>query len=690
MGGCDGGRRLLVSLACLALLAGCGSNVSPNPAGSPAGVVPSPTMTRSVPPAPTLLPASGPAGSMTTYRLYHTATLLGDGRVLLAGGFDASAELYDPTTGAFAATGSPGTELTGHTATLLADGRVLIAGGTDGAKNLAAAAVYDPKTGTFAASGSMAADRAQHTATPLVDGRVLIAGGSSGSATLASAEVYDPRTGTFSATGSMTTPRTAAASTLLSDGRVLVTGGSSDGSASLATAEIYDPKTGAFSATSPMAAVRSGHTATLLSDGRVLVAGGFDGTNNTASAEIYDPKTGTFSATGSMADARDAQTATLLPNGLILVAGGETSDGQTSRATAELYDPKTGTFAATAPMTSTRSGHTATLLSDGRVLVAGGSDAGFMSWPSLASAELYDPKTGAFDPTGSVQPAIGPPADDGARIIAVTNVDARTRDVTIDSPAVGRIVKVRLLVPSGFDAQPTTHWPVMYLLHGSGQSHRAWTVLSDVETLTASTDLLVVMPDADSGLYSDWWNGGQGRPPKWETFHLEELPQLLEQNWGAGDKRVVAGASMGGYGAMEYAARHPGMFLAAASYSGSLDPLGGYTTNDPWPSALWGDPVAQVDVWKAHDPTTNATALKDTALYVAYGNGQPGPLDASGTSADPTEAWIATMSETFVNQLAALKIPVTVDAYGPGTHTDPYMQRDLERSLPFLLKALGE
>jgi hypothetical protein len=195
--------------------------------------------------------------------------------------------------------------------------------------------------------------------------------------------------------------------------------------------------------------VRSRETATLLPDGRVLVAGGSGGSANTASAEIYDPKTGTFSATGAMAAARDAQTATLLSDSRVLVAGGETSDGQASRATAELYDPKTGTFTATGPMATPRSGHTATLLADGRVLLAGGSDRGLMSWPSVTSAELYDPKTGAFASTGTLSPAIGQPADDGARIINVTKVDIRIRDLTIDSPAVGRIVKVRLLVPSG-------------------------------------------------------------------------------------------------------------------------------------------------------------------------------------------------------------------------------------------------
>ena len=177
---------------------------------------------------------------------------------------------------------------------------------------------------------------------------------------------------------------------------------------------------------------------------------------------------------------------------------------------------------------------------------------------------------------------------------------------------------------------------MLYLLAGSGQDHTSWTQYTDVEKLTAPTDLLVVMPDAGAspydGWYSDWWNNGAGGPPEWETFDLVELRQLLERNWHAGDKRVIAGLSMGGYGAMEYAARKPGMFLAAASYSGPLDMFGHLVRGSSreqggWPSAIWGDPVAQADVWKAHDPTDNAAALKGTALYVAYGNGKIGPLD---------------------------------------------------------------
>jgi S-formylglutathione hydrolase FrmB len=290
-------------------------------------------------------------------------------------------------------------------------------------------------------------------------------------------------------------------------------------------------------------------------------------------------------------------------------------------------------------------------------------------------------------PTATKVPTIGQAADDGARIISVTVVDARIRDLLIDSPAVG-VAGVRILVPRQFDAQPTKRWPVLYLLHGATGQHLNWTQSSDVEAFTQATDLLVVMPDGgEKGWYSDWWNGGRGGAPMWETFHLDELAQLLERNWHAGKRRVIAGLSMGGYGAMEYAARRPGMFLAAASYSGAVDPLGGGL--DIGTQDLWGSPVAQAEVWKAHDPVNLAAALKGTALYISYGDGTPGPLDQAGASRDDLETWIAGLNKTFVARLRELKIPATVEAYGPGTHDWPYWQRALHRSMPLLLKALG-
>ena len=291
-----------------------------------------------------------------------------------------------------------------------------------------------------------------------------------------------------------------------------------------------------------------------------------------------------------------------------------------------------------------------------------------------------------FDPDLAMDEAIGETADDGARIIDVDVIDERTRDLTIESPSVG-YAKARLLLPEGFDEGGDDAWPVLYLLQGAFDDYTSWTRETDVEELDDLSDVLVVMPDAGSiGYYSDWWHDGAGGVPAWETFHLEELTQLLERNWQAGDDRVIAGLSMGGFGAMSYAARHPGMFGAAASYSGVLDTVGSDFQIDP---ALWGDKTEQADIWEAHNPLSLADQLEGTPLYVSWGNGEPGPLDEPGWSDDGIEAWIAPQNEAFAARLDELGIDATIDDYGDGLHTWPYWERGLHESLPMLREGLG-
>ena len=281
-------------------------------------------------------PATGlftATGSMAMARYQHTATLLTNGKVLVTGGLAltgglASAELYDPATGLFTATGSMATARSQHTATLLANGKVLVTAGDSlvlGLGGLASAELYDPTTGLFTATGSMAAARVQHAATLLPSGKVLVTGGVTLTLT---AELYDPATGMFTATGRMVATRTLHTATLLTNGKVMVAGGLGGA----ASAELYDPSTGLFTATGSMTATagRYGHTATLLSNSKVLVTGGAD-VGAVASAELYNPATGLFTATGSMAIARVLHVATLLSSGKVLVTGGA------SFASAELY-----------------------------------------------------------------------------------------------------------------------------------------------------------------------------------------------------------------------------------------------------------------------------------------------------------------------------------------------------------------
>ena len=331
------------------------------------------------------------SGNMADARYMHTATLLPSGKVLIAGGWNQikGAELYDPATGKFTATGAmSGTLGRGdHTATLLPNGKVLMAGGSDPNTHqyFSSAELYDPATGTFSSTGNMTTTRSTHTATLLPNGKVLIAGGATAdSSPTSTAEIYDPATGTFVATGSMTMNRTSHAALLLKNGKVLIAAGSYYYGYSN-TAELYDPATNTFTAISgTMTSSRAwGLSATLLNDGRVLIAGG----GNSAylkSAEIFDPSTNQFTATGSMRDARRVHTGTVLANGTVLIAGGQ--DTNTTRiAGAEVFDPATGAFAALSSMSTERSGHTATLLPNGQVLIAGGAN----NTTLLNTAELY-------------------------------------------------------------------------------------------------------------------------------------------------------------------------------------------------------------------------------------------------------------------------------------------------------------
>jgi len=346
-------------------------------------------------------------GSMGTARTGHTAMLLQNGKVLIAGGMPdleitslSSAELYDPVTGTFSPTGSMTAARAWHTATLLPSGKVLITGGTEFPSDirLSSAELYDPATGTFSPTGSMGTARVYHTATLLQNGKVLIATGDPAPyVNTNSAELYDPATGIFTPTGNLTTGRTSADAVLLPSGQVLIVGGGSWSEGILSSAELYDPATGAFTLTGSMNTSRVNHTATLLANGNVLIVGGEACCYPIlSSAELYNPVTGTFSTTGNLGTAREVHTATQLPSGEVLIAGGW--NGSNLLASAELYDPITGNFTAAGNMATAIYGQTATLLQNGAVLIAGGSTPS-SSPNATSSAELYGATTATANPT---------------------------------------------------------------------------------------------------------------------------------------------------------------------------------------------------------------------------------------------------------------------------------------------------
>ena len=336
------------------------------------------------------------AGNLTIPRSRHSATLLNTGKVLVAGGAwgtaDASAELYDPITEMFTATGSMTEARIGHTATLLnvsavaKFGKVLIVGSVGNTAEL-----YDPVAGTFTATGSMTQARTSPTATLLETGSaklgsVLIVGGNSVAGDL-TAELYNPATGTFSATGSTAYLRAGHTATQLLDGRVLIAGGG------FKTAELYDPASGTFTPTGSMTVLRTGATATRLQDGSVLIFGA-DG-----SADLYDANTGTFAPVGSNLPARSGQTASLRHDGSVLTAGGiypsyRPGSEMWSYSGATLFAPEIDGFTVAGSLNTSRGFHTATVLVDGTVLIVGGITLTHNSFTGiweidLSSAELF-------------------------------------------------------------------------------------------------------------------------------------------------------------------------------------------------------------------------------------------------------------------------------------------------------------
>jgi hypothetical protein len=335
-------------------------------------------------------------GNMITSRVFHRATLLFSGKVLIAGGDNSSsAELYDPSTGTFTATSNMTTLRAVYSATLLPNGRVLLTGASR--DRPLSAELYDPSTGTFTATGEMIAPGA--FATLLSSGKVLFLG-------FRTAQLYDPDTGTFVATGPYAGDGGTGvyAASLLADGQVLIAG-NVNGNYEVQRNEIYNPSTGTFTLTGALqnVPVYGGALnfsvfeppAILLMNGKVL----FVGANNddftatgVANAEIYDSSSGGFTVVGNMTTARLNPTLTLLPDGTILISGSQItgSNGGSALASAELFDPGTGTFSATGDMVTPRFGHTATLLADGTVLVAGGTANANGGSPG-ARAEIYHP-----------------------------------------------------------------------------------------------------------------------------------------------------------------------------------------------------------------------------------------------------------------------------------------------------------
>ena len=288
-------------------------------------------------------------------------------------------------------------------------------------------------------------------------------------------------------------------------------------------------------------------------------------------------------------------------------------------------------------------------------------------------------------------------------VVRSDRIDDRLLEFGLRTPALAEETNLRVLLPDGYRDHPARRYPVLYLLHGccdfDVDGSQAWTVHGMAEELTEGLPLIVVMPAGGrGGFYSDWYNGGDFGPPMYETYHVDELIPWIDRRFRTEARRggrVITGLSMGGFGSMSYAARHPDLFSAAAAFSGAVD------NNDPAigpvfdfipgldggePNAIWGPSATETIRRRARNPVDLATNLRGMRLVLRTGNGLPGGEFGGGP--DPIEVGVHQTMTTMHETLTRLGLPHTWEDYGPGAHQWPYWARDLEKTLPQLMRTL--
>ena len=313
-------------------------------------------------------------------------------------------------------------------------------------------------------------------------------------------------------------------------------------------------------------------------------------------------------------------------------------------------------------------------------------------------------RTGAFPGRDQSTAFLGPePTGEAARRFHVRDkrkLTARLREFFVYSPALGRTVGVRVLLPG----RPSESAPVLWLLHGSGDDFRSWTDFGDAEALTADSPHLVVMPDAGAASYSrhavrstrDTGRGthvdGHDEVLDWPAFHLDELSAFVADTFSVRTDRVdsaIAGLSMGGYGAMKYAALHPDRFAAAAAFSSPLDPASAVPLFDiialregGTTKSLFGDPKHDRAEWDANSPVALAANLRHTDLWFSAGSGSPDP--DTEDAVDLLETEVAAHGARFHTALGALGIPHVWHPRPTGIHSWALWRRELAEWLVHL------
>jgi S-formylglutathione hydrolase FrmB len=273
-------------------------------------------------------------------------------------------------------------------------------------------------------------------------------------------------------------------------------------------------------------------------------------------------------------------------------------------------------------------------------------------------------------------------------------------DITVSSPDANSNVQVELLLPPGWSPAATRTWPVLYLLHGCCDTFKGWAQDTSVAQVTAGAPVIIATPDGGpAGLYTDWWNNGQGGAA-WEDFTATELPQILASGFRAGPLSAIGGVSTGGGAALVIAAHHPGRYAAAASYSGtdcsllfpSIALIEGAILRAGYnPAGPWGSPIDQKSIWQQHDPCSLAASLRGPKIFISTGSGltPAGSQVPCAGEGDILESLAAVGVYAFAGTLAQDGIPYTSDFYGGGCHSWPYWQAAFDQSWPMLEAALG-
>lgn len=292
----------------------------------------------------------------------------------------------------------------------------------------------------------------------------------------------------------------------------------------------------------------------------------------------------------------------------------------------------------------------------------------------------------------------------GVRVVGQRALSDRLVELEVASDALVGSEGMRILIPNGYEPATANRYPVLYLLHGGLGGFRDWTDIGGIEALTAATPLIIVMPSGGTGgWYRDWHNFGFGGRPRWETFHTNELVGWVDDQLATRAERgarAIAGQSMGGFGALGYAARHPELFCAAASFSGAVNtrfPLvrslicvSSLAHRRP-PFAINPLPFVGDADWAAHNPFDLADRLRGLHVTITTGNGRPTRWRRAGDTRpkDLQEHQVRAMSLSLHHRLDELGIAHTYRDYGDTGHTFENWRRAFADELPGLCVTLG-